>query len=161
AGFVMSLAKKIAQVGVGRIATVVGRYYAMDRDKRWERVEKAFQALVHGDAAKASDPVAAVGQSYAKGVTDEFVEPVTITDPAGTPVGLIRAGDAALFYNFRADRGRELSVMLNDPKHALNLHYVTMTQYEKSFPYPFVVVNEPPVNVLGGVLSEAGLKNLR
>src|SRR5437660_6804000 len=101
--YVRQLQQKMRELGVGEIATLVGRYYAMDRDNRWERIELAYRALVHGDAeTKSSDPVAALQHSYEQGVTDEFVKPIVITSgtgPAATPVGLIRDGDAVLFYN--------------------------------------------------------------
>lgn len=167
--YLQQLQQQIAEIGVGTIASVIGRYYAMDRDKRWERVERAFDAIVLGQAEKAQDPIAAVKASYEKGVTDEFIEPVVIVDPQQQPVGLIRDGDAVFFYNFRADRGRELTMALLDPtlekparsKAPKNLHYITMTQYDKSFTVPYVISNEPPKQTLGQVLSEAGLRNLR
>lgn len=169
AGFVEQLQAKMREIGCGRIATVVGRYYAMDRDKRWERVELAYNALVLGDATKSTDPLAAVKASYEAGVTDEFIKPVVITDDAGQPLGLVRDEDAVLFFNFRADRGRELTMALRDerlvqPSRAnmpKNLHYVTMTQYDRTFGVPFVITNEPPEYTLGAVLSGHGLKNLR
>src|SRR4051794_20785907 len=102
AGFIEELQREMRRIGVGKIASVSGRYYAMDRDKRWERVERAFRAMVVGDGEKATDPVAAVKRSYEKGITDEFVEPVTIVDERNEPVGLIRDNDACLFYNYRA-----------------------------------------------------------
>ncbi|MCS7023941.1 MAG: 2,3-bisphosphoglycerate-independent phosphoglycerate mutase [Bryobacteraceae bacterium] len=168
-GYVEQLQRIIGELGVGRIATVSGRYYAMDRDKRWERIERAFDAMVLGQGAKWQDPLAAIQASYEKGVTDEFVEPVVIVDSQQQPVGLIRDGDAVFFYNFRADRGREMTMALVDPsletparsKAPKNLHYVTMTQYDKSFTVPFAIDNEPPRYTLGQVLSEAGLRNLR
>src|SRR5690349_9715718 len=103
AGFIEALQKEIRRIGVGRIATVSGRYYAMDRDKRWDRIERASAAMVDGLGEKALDPVAAVKRSYERGITDEFIEPVTIVDGRNEPVGSIREGDACLFYNFRAD----------------------------------------------------------
>jgi len=108
--FLRQLERKMREYGVGQIATVIGRYYAMDRDNRWERIEKAYRAMVHGDAeAKFSDPFAAVRASYEKGVTDEFIVPAVITTEAApgkpaVPRGLIRDNDAIIFFNFRADR---------------------------------------------------------
>ena len=168
-GFVEQLQAKMKELGCGRIATVVGRYYAMDRDKRWERVELAYNALVLGQGEKAVDPVAAVKASYEAGVTDEFIKPAVITNDAGEPTGLIRDDDAILFFNFRADRGRELTMALRDesltqPSRAnmpKNLHYVTMTQYDRSFGVPFVIHQEAPEHTLGAILSGHGLKNLR
>ncbi|MBL8233447.1 MAG: 2,3-bisphosphoglycerate-independent phosphoglycerate mutase [Bryobacterales bacterium] len=168
-GYIEHLQQKIAEIGVGTIATVIGRYYAMDRDKRWERIERAFDALVLGQGTKAQDPIAAVKASYENGVTDEFIEPVVIVNGKQEPVGMIRDEDAVFFYNFRADRGREMTMALLDPvlekparsKAPKNLHYITMTQYDKSFNVPFAITNEPPKQTLGQVLSEAGLRNLR
>ncbi|HWB98706.1 MAG TPA: 2,3-bisphosphoglycerate-independent phosphoglycerate mutase, partial [Bryobacteraceae bacterium] len=116
ADYIGEIQKQIRSIGVGRIATVVGRYYAMDRDKRWERVERAFGAMVLGNGIKATDPVAAIKRSYEKGVTDEFIEPVTIVDEHEQPVGLIRDEDAVIFFNFRADRAREITMALTDDK---------------------------------------------
>ena len=106
AGFLEHLQQQIRKIGVGRIATISGRYYAMDRDKRWERIERAKDAMVDGKGEKATDPVAAVKRSYEKGVTDEFIEPVVIVDDRHEPVGRIREEDACIFFNYRADRGR-------------------------------------------------------
>lgn len=168
-GFVEQVRNHAAALGVGNIATVIGRYYAMDRDRRWERVERAFNALVLGDAPRVSDPIAAIQASYDAGVTDEFIEPVVVTGPGGEPLGLMRDNDAVLFFNFRADRGRELTMALLDPnlkqppreKAPKGLHYVTMTQYDRSFGVPFVIANQAPENTLGAVLAANGLKNLR
>ncbi len=168
-GFVEQVERHARALGTGKVATVIGRYYAMDRDKRWERVERAFRALVLGDAPKAADPLAAIQASYDKGVSDEFIEPVVITDAAGEPVGRIRDNDAVLFFNFRADRGRELTMALLDAKlpqpprdlAPKGLRYVTMTEYDRGFGVPFVVKNQPPDHTLGAVLSAHGLKNLR
>ena len=109
------------EYGVGQIATIIGRYYAMDRDNRWERIEKSYRAMVHGEAeAKFTDPIAAIRASYEKGVTDEFVVPAVITtEPApgkpAAPRGVIRDDDAVIFFNFRADRARETTRALVEP----------------------------------------------
>jgi 2,3-bisphosphoglycerate-independent phosphoglycerate mutase len=167
--FLEEIQKHARQLGVGRIASVSGRYYAMDRDKRWDRVERAFGALVLGNGVKATDPVAAVKRSYEHGITDEFVEPLTIVDERNQPVGLIRDDDACIFFNYRADRGREMTMALMDP--ALerpsrtlapkNLRYTTMTQYGKSFKVPFVLPREHPNNILADVMAQLNWKNLR
>src|SRR5581483_5130233 len=159
AGFLEALLKEIRRIGVGRIATISGRYYAMDRDKRWDRIERAKGAMVHGSGEKASDPVAAVKRSYERGVTDEFIEPVTIVDSRNDPVGLIREGDACIFYNFRADRGREMTQKLVESP--LKLHFTTMTQYDKTFTVPFVLAREHPNNILANVMAAEHWKNLR
>src|SRR5262245_8864473 len=106
AGFLEALQQEIRRVGVGRVASISGRYYAMDRDKRWDRIDRAKGAMVNGSGIKATDPGAAVKQSYEHGVTDEFIEPITL------PGALIRAEDTCIFYNFRADRGRQLTQRL-------------------------------------------------
>jgi 2,3-bisphosphoglycerate-independent phosphoglycerate mutase len=169
AGFIEQLQKQMREIGVGKIASVSGRYYAMDRDKRWDRIERAFGAMVLGNGEKATDPVAAVKRSYERGITDEFIEPVTIVSDRGEPVGQIRDDDACLFFNFRADRGREMTMALMDP--ALekpsrsvapkNLHYTTMTQYESKFTVPFVLTREHPNNILADVMAQLQWKNLR
>ena len=159
AGFIEALQREIRRIGVGRIATVSGRYYAMDRDKRWERIGKAKDAMVTGTGEKSTDPVAAVKRSYEHGVTDEFIEPVTIVDARNEPVGLIRAEDACLFYNYRADRGRQMTQALTEAP--LKLHFTTMTQYEKALPVPFVLPKEHPNNILANVMAAEHWKNLR
>jgi 2,3-bisphosphoglycerate-independent phosphoglycerate mutase len=159
AGYLEALQREIRRIGVGRIATVVGRYYAMDRDKRWERIERAKGAMVSGLGEKATDPDAAAKRSYEHGVTDEFIEPVTIVDGRNEPVGLIREGDACLFFNYRADRGREMTQALIESN--LKLHFTTMTQYDKGLPAPFVLAREHPNNILANVMAAEHWKNLR
>ncbi len=167
--YLREIQKKLREIGIGRIASVEGRYYAMDRDKRWERVERAFNAMVTGNGEKATDAVEVVQRSYEKGVTDEFIEPVTIVDGRNEPVGLIRDGDACIFFNFRADRGREMtealtSTTLERPSRTAvpkNLKFVTMTQYDKTLPVPFVLSKEPLDNILANVFAQLSWKNLR
>jgi 2,3-bisphosphoglycerate-independent phosphoglycerate mutase len=169
AGFLEQVQKELRQIGIGKIATLSGRYYAMDRDKRWDRIERAFGAMVLGNGAKSDDPVAAVKRSYEHGVTDEFIEPVTIVDANKQPVGLIRDDDACLFFNYRADRGREMTMALTDPtlekpSRSLapkNLHLTTMTEYDASFRVPFVLPREHPNNILADVMARLNWKNLR
>jgi len=169
AGFIEQLQKQMREIGVGQIASVSGRYYAMDRDKRWDRIERAFGAMVLGDGEKATDPVAAVKRSYERRVTDEFIEPVTIVDSRNQPFGLIRDDDATIFFNFRADRGREMTMALVDPalekpSRSLapkNLRHTTMTEYDKSFTVPFVLAREHPNNILADVMAQLQWKNLR
>ena len=168
-GYIRELEQKMREIGVGRIASVEGRYYAMDRDKRWERVERAFRAMAPGDGEKAFDAVSAVQRSYEKGVTDEFIEPVTIVDARNEPIGRIRDEDACFFFNFRADRGREMtealtSATLERPSRSeapRNLKFATMTQYDKTFNTPFVLRREPLENILGFVCGQLNWKNLR
>lgn len=168
-GHLERLQRRIEQIGCGRIATVCGRYYAMDRDRRWDRVERAFRAIVAGDGRRARDPVEALHASYADDVTDEFVAPVVITGDDGEPAGRIRDGDAVIFFNFRADRARELTLALNDPNlegvdrsiMPRDLHYVTMTEYDRNYPYPVIVPRQFPERILGELCAERGWRNLR
>ena len=175
-GYLRQLEQKLREYGIGQIASVSGRYYAMDRDNRWERVEKAYRAMVHGDAqGKFSDPIAAMRASYEKGVTDEFVIPVVITtEPApgkpAVPRGMIRDDDAVIFFNYRADRARQMSRALVEPgfpeivdaERPKNLLYAGMTQYDKTWPWlRYVLPPEKLENLLAVVFATLGLKNLR
>jgi len=157
--FIEELQKKIREIGVGKIASLSGRYYAMDRDKRWERINKARLAMAVGIGEKASDPVEAIKRSYEHGVTDEFMLPVTIVDEHNDPIGLIRAEDVCFFFNYRADRGRQMTQSLVDS--ALKLHFTTMTQYDRKFPVPFVLTKQLPTNILANVMAAHKWKNLR
>src|SRR6201982_1549027 len=164
--FVQQLQQKMRELGVGKIATLVGRYYAMDRDNRWERIELAYRAMVHGETeARTTDPVAALNASYEAGVTDEFVKPVVVVNEesiGGKPVGLIRDDDAIIFYNFRADRARQMTYALAapdfdkfvDPKRPKSLFYVAMTQYDKNWPWlKYVIGPEKLEHLLAQVFS--------
>jgi 2,3-bisphosphoglycerate-independent phosphoglycerate mutase len=163
--YLAELQAKLGEIGVGKIATVSGRYYAMDRDKRWERTEKAFNALVLGEGAPEKDAVSALEASYAAGVTDEFVEPTVIEGVDGR----IRDGDAVIFANFRADRARQITLALTSPdletpprsKSPKDLCYATMTEYDKNYSFPTVIAKEFPENVLGALCEANGWRNLR
>ena len=151
-----------------RIASVIGRYYAMDRDKRWERVALAYDLLVHGKGNKATDAAAAVAESYAEGITDEFIKPIAITQGGGNPIGKISEGDVVLFFNFRTDRGRELTEVLSQKAlpefnmEPLKLYYVTLTNYDNTFENIHVVYDKENIeDTLGEVLSEAGKRQIR
>jgi len=159
AGFIEELQREIRRIGVGRIATISGRYYAMDRDKRWDRIERAKAAMVDGAGEKATDPVTAAKRSYERGITDEFIEPVVIVDQRQEPVGRIRSEDACIFFNYRADRGREMTRALTESP--LKLHFTTMTQYDKSFNVPFVLARECPEHILANVMADRKWTNLR
>jgi 2,3-bisphosphoglycerate-independent phosphoglycerate mutase len=172
AGYLRQLQQKMREYGTGQIATVAGRYYAMDRDNRWERIEKAYRAIVHGEAEyRSSDPVAALTASYERGVTDEFVLPIVVTQPGGNePVATIRENDAVIFFNFRADRARQMTRALiepgfdrfRDPARPANLLFVAMTQYEKTWPWlRYVLAPEKVEHILAQVFGEMGLRNLR
>ena len=171
ADFVDEAAKKLAELGVGKIATVIGRYYAMDRDNRWERVEKAYAAMVYGEGVKATDPVAAIRASYdtvdgdGKHLTDEFVLP-TVIDGAAE----IGAGDSIVFFNFRPDRAREITRAFVDPDFAgferrkgfFPTYYVCMTQYDAAMPNVHIAFKpQTLVNTLGEYLSKNGKTQLR
>jgi len=157
AGFIEELQRKIDEYGIGKIASLSGRYYAMDRDKRWDRIDRAYKAMVTGEGIKATDPVQALKQSYEHGVTDEFVEPITIVDQSSEPVGLIHEDDSIIFFNYRADRAREMTEVLSKR----NQNYVTLTQYDKSFAVPFVLPKEHPDNILANVFAQMNWANLR
>ena len=172
--FVRQLQHKIRQLGVGTIATLAGRYYAMDRDNRWERVELAYRAVVRGQAeTQTADPVAALERSYEQGVTDEFVKPIVVTTgtgPSAKPVAQIHDDDAVIFFNFRADRARQMSLALaapdfdrfSDPHRPKNLFFVAMTQYEKNWPWlKYVIAPEKLEHILAQVFAELQYKNLR
>ena len=163
--YIQALLRETERIGAGRIATISGRYYAMDRDNRWERVEKAYDAMVNGRGTQEADPVKVMADSYAAGVTDEFVVP-TVCDPAGT----IGAEDSVVFINFRPDRAREITRSLVDPAFAgfarekglLPLCYVCMTQYDATM--PGVRVAFPPQSLkdtFGQYISDRGLTQLR
>ncbi|HUZ99880.1 MAG TPA: 2,3-bisphosphoglycerate-independent phosphoglycerate mutase [Gaiellaceae bacterium] len=142
----------LAELPVDRVATVVGRYYAMDRDKRWDRTERAIDAIVHGRGAHASDPIAAVQESYDRNVTDEFIEPIVID---GRP-RLDPERDTAIFFNFRPDRGRQLSEKLRE----LGVDLTTMTRYRDDFDFPVAFPDQKVDQVLGEVLAEHGVRQL-
>ena len=164
ADFVAQTVEECGRTGVGKIATVMGRYYAMDRDKRWDRVEQAYDAMVYGESAVSNpDPVAAVRDSYAAGVTDEFVEPV-VCDPEGT----ISDNDSVIFFNFRPDRAREITRTLVDPefdgftRQFFPLIFVCNTEYDATMPNVEVAYPRSTVkNGLGEYLSQMGLTQLR
>ncbi len=166
--YIKEVEQKCLQIGAGEMATVGGRYYAMDRDKRWERVEKAFRAICYGEGERAPLPAEAVEKSYAAGVTDEFVTPKVIVDEQGKPKGPVQPGDAVIFYNFRADRAREITHAFVDQDFAgfsrrgrPAVHFVCMTQYDASLPAPVAFPPQTHPHTLGEVLAKRGLKQLR
>lgn len=152
----------------GKIASVSGRYYAMDRDKRWERVKLAWDALVKGEGAKATDALAAVENSYAAGITDEFIKPTVILNEAQQPLATLKEGDVAICFNFRTDRCREITQVLTQmdlPEQGmfkLKLHYTTMTEYDKTYSDVHVIFeNDNLNNTLGEILEQQGKKQIR
>jgi 2,3-bisphosphoglycerate-independent phosphoglycerate mutase len=168
ADYLAQLEGEIAKIGCGRIATVIGRYYAMDRDNRWERVEKAYRAMVCGEGDQFPTAAAAIEKSYANGVTDEFVLPSVVTKD-GVAIGRIADGDSFIFFNYRSDRAREITRSLTDssfagfqrPSWPKLAAYVCMTTYDETFGLPVAFGPEELKNILGEVLGKAGLKQLR
>ncbi|MGI6679220.1 MAG: 2,3-bisphosphoglycerate-independent phosphoglycerate mutase [Dehalobacterium sp.] len=160
---------KMNTLGIGTIATVMGRFYAMDRDQRWDRVAKAYHAMVHGEGIKAFSPQAALERSYEEGVTDEFVVPVVLVDEQGRPKAKIQSEDTVIFYNFRADRAREITRAFIETEFSAfdrgtcppRVHYVCMTQYHRDFQVPVAFPPQNLDNTLGQVLSRNESKQLR
>jgi len=166
AGYIRHLLSEMKHLGLGEIATVIGRYYAMDRDKRWNRVELAYRALVRGEGRGAEDPVKAIEESYARGETDEFLRPIIITS---APVHQIRDGDGVIFFNFRADRARELTRAFTEPGFSeFDVHdrpeiagFVCLTQYDEHFDLSVAFPPQHLDHILGQEVSEAGLWQFR
>lgn len=167
-GYIDKLLAELTEIGSGQIATIIGRYFAMDRDNRWERVERAWQAIVDGVGTPGDSPSAAVAEAYAKGQTDEFIEPIVII-AKGHPVATINNGDSVLFFNFRADRARQLTHAFNDPdfsqfktrKRPVLTEFVTCTSYEKDFSLPVLFPPGSLDHILGEEISRHKLPQLR
>ncbi len=166
-GFIKDLQAHLNK-STGKIASVSGRYYAMDRDKRWERVKLAYDALVNGTGPKATDAIAAIENSYAENITDEFIKPTVIVDEGQQPLAVIKDGDVAICFNFRTDRCREISQVLTQvdiPEFGmkkLSIDYTTMTDYDKTFQHVHVIFETDNLNnTLGEVLQKNGLKQIR
>jgi 2,3-bisphosphoglycerate-independent phosphoglycerate mutase len=155
------------KTSVGKIATLSGRYYAMDRDKRWERVQLAYDALVNAKGPRANSALEAIKENYANNITDEFIKPTVITEN-GAPIASIQSGDAVLCFNFRTDRCREITEVLSQKDfpefglHKLDLHYTTITKYDETFKNVNVIFeNDNLVNTLGDVLAQNHKKQIR
>ena len=168
--YVAALDAKMKEIGVGKIASLSGRYYAMDRDNRWDRVEKAYASLVYGEGEKATDAVQAMADSYAKDVTDEFVLPTVIVDEAGQPLSLVKANDSVIFFNFRPDRAREITRSFCDKDFTgferkngfLPLTYVCFTDYDETIENKYVAFKKEGItNTFGAYLAANGKKQLR
>ena len=166
-GFISELESRL-ETSSAKLATITGRYYAMDRDNRWERVKLAYDALVKNEGVMSANATETIESNYKEGVTDEFLKPIIMVDKEQTPVAKIKEGDVVLFFNFRTDRGRELTEVLsqNDNHefnmHKLNLHYVTMTNYDDNFKNIQVIFNKDNLsNTLGEVLESHGKTQLR
>ncbi len=168
ADYVAALQKKIEEIGCGKIATVIGRYYAMDRDRRWERIQRAYDLLVKGVGARAQDPVKAIRESYQRGVTDEFIEPIVVESENGEPAARIQDGDAVIFFNFRPDRARQLTRALaiagfdefpvtNRPA----LDFVCFSVYDATFPLPVAFRTPKHENILADVFARFSVENFR
>jgi 2,3-bisphosphoglycerate-independent phosphoglycerate mutase len=168
-GYVRDVERRLRERGYGMVASITGRYYAMDRDKRWDRVALAWGALVRGDGHRASSGVAAMEAAYARGETDEFVRPTVVVDGGGKAVGLVRDGDAVVFFNFRADRAREITRAFTDPAFreferdpAPRLSaWVCLTEYDKTFALPVAFPPTDLTEIFPEIVSRAGLRQLR
>ncbi|GAB4292010.1 MAG: 2,3-bisphosphoglycerate-independent phosphoglycerate mutase [Coriobacteriia bacterium] len=163
-GYVRMLERVCSKIGVGRVASVMGRYYAMDRDNRWDRVEKAWRAMVLGKGVEQASATAAIEDSYDAGVTDEFVVPVVVTDDS-RPRATVADGDALIFFNFRPDRAREITRAFVDPDFAgferpttPDVRFVCLTEYDPTIPAPVAFPKDLPCCVLADVIAEAGLR---
>ncbi|MGL5682746.1 MAG: 2,3-bisphosphoglycerate-independent phosphoglycerate mutase [Marinifilaceae bacterium] len=166
-GFLKDLEGAMAKT-TGKIASVIGRYYAMDRDNRWERVKEAYDLMVKGTGIHATDVVKAVEESYAEGVTDEFIKPIAHVDADGKPMGLIQEGDMVIFFNYRNDRAKELTIALTqkdmpeEGMHTIPLYFCTMTPYDAKFTGLHILFDKQNVeDTLGEVIANAGYSQLR
>jgi 2,3-bisphosphoglycerate-independent phosphoglycerate mutase len=169
-GYIEALQEKIRELGVGRIATIQGRYYAMDRDKRWERIEKAYRAMVYADAPHYTDPIKAVKESYEKSIMDEFVMPTAIVDEQDRPVATIESEDAIIFFNFRPDRAIQISQAFTNEDfrgfdrgegRPRNLYFVCLTHFSETVDGYVAYKPTNLDNTMGEVLAQNGLKQLR
>ncbi len=165
--FIKQLQEHLSKTG-GKLASVTGRYYAMDRDKRWDRVKLAYDALVHGTGTKTKDPLAAIQNSYSENVSDEFIKPLIVCDDKDQPIATIKDGDVVICFNFRTDRCREITTVLTQQAFPeqnmlpLSLHYVTMTEYDKTFKNVEIIFNNKDLtHTLGEVLADNGKKQIR
>lgn len=166
-GFVRNLQNHLNSSN-GTIASLIGRYYTMDRDKRWERVKEGYDLLVHGKGKHTTDIVKAVEESYAQGITDEFIKPIVRVDKHGDPIGTIKPNDVVICFNFRTDRLREITIALTQtdmPEHGMQtmpLHYVTLTNYDNTFKNVHIAYDKDNLaNTLGEAVSKAGFTQLR
>ena len=167
AGYLQQLENELHNIGIGCAGTVIGRYYSMDRDNRWERTDRAYAAYVRGEGKHARSSAEAIQQSYAADVTDEFVEPTVIVDAQSEPIGKISDGDGVIFFNFRPDRARQITRAFTHSApegHAqpqINVHYVCMTEYDSTLRAPVAFPPEVVENPVGEVVAQAGMRQLR
>lgn len=167
-GFIEQLERHMREKSTGIVASIIGRYYAMDRDKRWERVKEAYDLLVEGKGEHSSDMVLAMQKSYDEGVTDEFVKPIVRIDENGNPIGMIRPNDMVIFFNYRNDRAKELTIALTQEDmpeqgmHTMPLYYCTMTPYDAKFEGLHILFDKENVaDTIGEYVSKQGLAQLR
>ena len=169
AGYIADIEKQAEKIGVGKITTVIGRFYAMDRDSRWDRVQKAYECMRTGKGLKANTAAQAVANSYQKDVTDEFIEPTCIVNDENEPIATVDNGDGVIFFNFRGDRPREITRAFIEPDFkqfarttSPDIHYLCMTEYDATLPAPVVFPKPPKMkNVLGAYWASLGLKQFR
>ena len=169
AGYIADIEQKAEEIGIGKIASVMGRFYAMDRDSRWDRVQKAYECLRIGKGIKAATAAEAVAKSYEKDVTDEFIEPTCIVNDDNEPIATVENGDGVIFFNFRGDRPREITRAFVEPDFKEfprlakpNIYYVCMTEYDATVPAPVAFTKPPKMkNILGAYWSSLGLKQFR
>jgi len=169
AGYIADIEEKAKEIGIGKIATVMGRFYAMDRDSRWDRVQKAYECMRIGKGIKAASAAEAVAKSYENDVTDEFIEPTCIVNTDNEPIATINNGDGVIFFNFRGDRPREITRAFVEPDFKefarapkANICYVCMTEYDATIPAPVAFPKRPKMkNILGAYWSSLGLKQFR
>jgi len=166
-GFIAEIEHHIKDTHV-KLASIIGRYYAMDRDKRWERVKLAYDLIVNGAGTPSTNAVASIQEAYSEGITDEFIKPTIMTTDGTTPVAVIEPDDVVIFFNFRTDRGRELTEVLSQfdvheqNMHKLKLYFVTMTNYDDTFKDVHVVYDKDNLTeTLGEIVSKAGKKQIR
>ena len=166
--YLVQLQEKMDEIGVGKIASISGRYYAMDRDNNWDRVEKAYDSLVKGEGVKATSAIKAMEESYANNVTDEFVLPTVVTSEDGTPLSVVKKGDSVIFFNFRPDRAREMTRAFCDDKFTgferefLDLTFVCFKDYDETIPNKTIAFEKESIeNTFGEYLAKCGKKQLR
>ncbi len=169
AGYIADIEKKAKEIGIGKIASVMGRFYAMDRDSRWDRVQKAYECMRTGKGLKTTSAAQAISQSYEKEVTDEFIEPTSIINAENEPIATVNDGDGVIFFNFRGDRPREITRAFVSPDFKdfprttkPDIYYVCLTEYDATIPAPIAFPKPPKMkNILGDYWGSLGLKQFR
>jgi 2,3-bisphosphoglycerate-independent phosphoglycerate mutase len=166
--YIQALQQEMQRQQIGALATVMGRYYGMDRDQRWDRTAQAYAAMAEGQGRYADDAVAAIERSYSEDTSDEFVVPVVLCQSNGTPVGPVQSGDTVVCFNFRADRVRQMTRALTEPHFSAfprrqppAVHYVCLTPYSAEFDVPVAFSPQPPTHILAEVFTTTGMRNVR